>query len=619
MAEASHNARLSGQLTAIHGSVVDIRFAEGVLPDINESIAIERDPGTSLIAEVQQHLDSMTVRAVALGNTAGLSRGASARAMGAPIRVPVGDAVLGRLLNAVGEPADRGPGLPAGTPYRPIHASAPALERLGAAQEIFHTGTKVIDLLAPLVKGGKAAMFGGAGVGKTVLIMELIRTTVERHAGISVFAGIGERSREGHELLLELKQSGVLARTALVFGQMNEPPGARWRAGLTALTIAEHFRDEKHENVLLLIDNVYRLVQAGGEVSGLLGRLPSRVGYQPTLASEIAELEQRIASVAGAAITSIQAVYVPADDFTDPAVAEIFSHLDSSIVLSREMASEAMYPAVDPLASTSALLDPRLVGEAHYRIAQEVRKTIAHYRDLQEIIALLGIEELSAVDRQAVQRARRLMRFLTQPFMVTVAFTGKQGRTVEIADTLAGCRAILDGEFALHDRRARRGAGARARQRQGGLMNLTVTTPLAIITKAENVAHVRAEDDTGAFGILRGHADFLTALAISVVSWRDDRGAEHHVAVRGGMLAVSGGDTITVATREAVADDDLHRLETEVLASFQRRSEEEITARTDAQRLYLAAIRRIYGFLRPDRPDPLPRLTSAASQDGRES
>jgi len=474
MAEASHNARLSGQLTAIHGSVVDIRFAEGVLPDINESIAIERDQGTSLIAEVQQHLDSRTVRAVALGNTAGLSRGASARAMGAPIRVPVGDAVLGRLLNAVGEPADRGPGLPAGTPYRPIHASAPALERLGAAQEIFHTGTKVIDLLAPLVKGGKAAMFGGAGVGKTVLIMELIRTTVERHAGISVFAGIGERSREGHELLLELKQSGVLARTALVFGQMNEPPGARWRAGLTALTIAEHFRDEKHENVLLLIDNVYRLVQAGGEVSGLLGRLPSRVGYQPTLASEIAELEQRIASVAGAAITSIQAVYVPADDFTDPAVAEIFSHLDSSIVLSREMASEAMYPAVDPLASTSALLDPRLVGEAHYRIAQEVRKTIAHYRDLQEIIALLGIEELSAVDRQAVQRARRLMRFLTQPFMVTVAFTGKQGRTVEIADTLAGCRAILDGEAddwaesslymigGLEEARARERANAKA-------------------------------------------------------------------------------------------------------------------------------------------------------------
>lgn len=435
-----------GLLTAVHGSIIDIRFATDALPAINEGIAIERDDGQALLAEVHQHLDCATVRAVVLGNSAGLCRGARARALGSPIRVPVGDAVLGRLLNAVGEPADRAQPLPADTPYRPIHAPAPALERVGPAQEIFHTGIKVIDLLAPLTKGGKAAMFGGAGVGKTVLIMELIRTTVERHAGISVFAGIGERSREGHELLLELKASGVLARTALVFGQMNEPPGARWRAGLTALTIAEHFRDERHENVLLLIDNVYRLVQAGGEVSGLLGRLPSRVGYQPTLASEIAELEERITSVAGAAITSIQAVYVPADDFTDPAVAEIFSHLDASIVLSRDMASEAMYPAVDPLASTSTLLDPRLVGERHYRVAQSVRQTIAHYRELQEIIALLGVEELSAADRQAVQRARRLMRFLTQPFMVTVAFTGKEGRTVEVADTLDGCCAILDGE-----------------------------------------------------------------------------------------------------------------------------------------------------------------------------
>ena len=404
----------------------------------------------------------------------------------------------------------------------------PALDTLGGTLEIFHTGIKVIDLLAPLVKGGKAAMFGGAGVGKTVLIMELIRTTVERHSGISVFAGIGERSREGHELLLELGQSGVLERTALVFGQMNEPPGARWRAGLTALAIAEYFRDAAHENVLLLIDNVYRLVQAGSEVSGLLGRLPSRVGYQPTLASEIAELEERIASVAGAAITSIQAVYVPADDFTDPAVAEIFSHLDSSIVLSRDMASEGMYPAVDPLASTSSLLDPRLVGEAHYRIAQDVRKTIAHYRELQEIIALLGIEELSAADRSAVKRARRLMRFLTQPFMVTVAFTGKAGRSVELDATLAGCRAILDGEaddwaesslYMVGDlEEARRKEAASAKR---GGMRLTVTTPLAIVVEADDVAHLRAEDETGAFGILPGHADFLTALAVSVVTWRD--------------------------------------------------------------------------------------------------
>jgi len=409
-------------------------------------VAIEWDLRPPLIADVQQHLGPAMVRVVALGGTAGLRRGTSAAALGEPIRAPVGEPVLGRLLDAIGDPIDRDPPLPADIECRPIHAPAPALNRQSGTREIFHTGIKVIDLLAPLIAGGKAAMFGGAGVGKTVLIMELIRTTVERHSGISVFAGIGERSREGHELLLELRQSGVLKRTALVFGQMNEPPGARWRAGLTALSIAEHFRDAAHENVLLLIDNVYRLVQAGGEVSGLLGHLPSRVGYQPTLASEIAEFEERIASVAGAAITSIQAVYVPADDFTDPAVAEIFSHLDSSIVLSRGMASEGMYPAVDPLASTSSLLDPRFIGAAHYRTAQDVRKAIAHYRELQEIIALLGIEELSAADRIAVKRARHLMRFLTQPFMVTVAFTGKPGRTVELGATLAGCRAILDGE-----------------------------------------------------------------------------------------------------------------------------------------------------------------------------
>ena len=432
-------------MVAVHGSVLDVRFPAGKLPAINEAVAVESDLGPAILAEVQQHLDAQHVRLVALQGTSGLRRGTAARALGAPIQAPVGEAVLGRLLSAIGEPADRAGDLPSETEWRPIHAAAPPLARQNAVREIFHTGIKVIDLLAPLIKGGKAAMFGGAGVGKTVLIMELIRTTVERHAGISVFAGIGERSREGHELLLELRESGVLRRTALVFGQMNEPPGARWRAGLTALAIAEHFRDAARENVLLLIDNVYRLVQAGAEVSGLLGRLPSRVGYQPTLASEIAELEERITSVAGAAITSIQAVYVPADDFTDPAVAEIFSHLDSSIVLSREMASEGMYPAVDPLGSSSSLLDPSLVGRVHFEIAEEVRKTIAHYRELQEVIALLGIEELSAPDRTAVKRARLLMRFLTQPFMVTVPFTGKPGRTVELEATLAGCRGILEG------------------------------------------------------------------------------------------------------------------------------------------------------------------------------
>ena len=434
-----------GRVVAARGSVLDVEFACGV-PAIREALAIEWDTGAPLIAEVQQHLDPRRVRAVALQGTGGLKRGTAVRRLGSPVRVPVGPPVLGRLLNVLGETSDRGPELPAGTARRPIHGPAPPLERQSAGRDRFHTGIKAIDLLSPLVQGGKAAMFGGAGVGKTVLIMELIRTTVERHAGISVFSGIGERSREGHELLGELTASGVLARTALVFGQMNEPPGARWRTGLAALAVAEHFRDVEHQNVLLLIDNVYRLVQAGSEVSGLLGRLPSRVGYQPTLADEVAELEERIASVAGTAITSIQAVYVPADDFTDPAVAEIFSHLDSSIVLSREMAAEGMYPAIDPLASSSSLLDPRMLGEAHFRAAQEVRRLIAHYRELQEVIALLGIEELSVADRTSVKRARLLMRFLTQPFRVTEAFTGAAGRSVELEATLAGCSAILNGE-----------------------------------------------------------------------------------------------------------------------------------------------------------------------------
>ncbi|MBI1179281.1 MAG: F0F1 ATP synthase subunit beta [Alphaproteobacteria bacterium] len=444
--ESASSPLAAGRVVAVRGSVVDVRFPAHALPAIDEAVEIQWDRGRPLLAEVQQHLDAGAVRAVAMQSTSGLRRGTPVRASGAPLLVPVGEQVLGRLLNALGETADGAGPLADPQRCRPIHGPAPELGSQSGAPEMFRTGIKVVDLLAPLVKGGKAAMFGGAGVGKTVLIMELIRTTVERHAGTSVFAGIGERSREGHELLLELRESGVLERTALVFGQMNEPSGARWRAGLTALTMAEHFRDAAHENVLLLVDNVYRLVQAGGEVSGSLGRLPSRVGYQPTLASEIAEFEERIASVAGAAITSIQAVYVPADDFTDPAVAEIFTHLDSSIVLSRDMASEGMYPAVDPLGSTSSLLDPRFVGDAHYRTAEAVRKTVAHYRELQEIIALLGIEELSAADRTIVRRARRLLRFLTQPFMVTEAFTGAAGRSVELEATLAGCDAILAGE-----------------------------------------------------------------------------------------------------------------------------------------------------------------------------
>jgi F-type H+-transporting ATPase subunit beta len=367
------------------------------------------------------------------------------RATGRPVEVPVGDRVLGRLLDVTGNVRDDGPELPANTPRRPIHHAAPPLAERSPSTAIFETGIKVIDLIAPLAQGGKAGMFGGAGVGKTVVVMELVHAMVTSYQGISVFAGIGERSREGHELLAEMRRSDVLDRSVLVYGQMNEPPGARWRIGLTALTIAEYFRDEERKNVLLLMDNVFRFVQAGSEVSGLLGHLASRVGYQPTLATEVAALQERIASVSGVAITAIEAVYVPADDFTDPAVTAISSHLDSMIVLSRAMAAEGMYPAVDPLASSSILLDPAVVGDQHYRVAEQVRETIAHYRELQDIIALLGIEELSAADRLVVGRARRLQRFLSQPFAVTEEFTGLPGRSVPLPETLRGCRAILDG------------------------------------------------------------------------------------------------------------------------------------------------------------------------------
>ena len=434
-----------GTVTRIRGSVVDVEFASGGLPAINDAMMIELDGRTVLTAEIQEHLDLNTVRAVAMENTSGLRRGAIAR-RGGPICVPVGEKVLGRLINAIGDPIDRLGPIDTNAPRWPIHRNSPTIGHQDHKREVFRTGIKVVDLLAPLARGGKAGMFGGAGVGKTVLIMELIRSTVEKYSGISVFAGIGERSREGHELLAELRQSGVLSRTALVFGQMNEPPGARWRVGMTALTIAEYFRDVMKSDVLLLMDNVFRFVQAGSEVSGMLGRLPSRVGYQPTLATEIAELEERIASVAGASVTAVQAVYVPADDFSDPAVVETFRHLDSSVVLSRDMATEGLYPAIDPLASTSVLLDPLAVGEEHYAVAEEVRRTIARYKELQEIIALLGVEELSAEDRRNVARARRLERFLTQPFLVTEQFTGIVGKSVHIADTIKGCRAILAGE-----------------------------------------------------------------------------------------------------------------------------------------------------------------------------
>jgi F-type H+-transporting ATPase subunit beta len=435
-----------GAISGVAGSVVDVAVVGRDLPPINHALIISRENAAPIVLEVQQHLDPTTVRCVAMSETAGLACGDSVLDGGGPIEMPVGEAVLGRLADVTGRLIDKGPPLPQDVTRWPIHRPPPPLVEQSGEREVLHTGIKVIDLLAPLARGGKAAMFGGAGVGKTVLIMELIRSVAEHQAGLSVFAGIGERTREGHELWTELRRTGVLSRTALVFGQMNEPSGARWRVGLSALTVAEYFRDELHKDVLFLIDNVFRFLQAGAEVSGLLGRLPSQVGYQPTLASEIAELEERIASVHGAAVTSLQAVYVPADDFTDPAVVSIFSHLDAAIVLSREMASQGLYPAIDPLGSSSVLLDPTVVGERHFAIADEARKLIERYRELQEIISLLGMDELSADDRRAVRRARRLIRFLTQPFAVTGQFTGHAGVSVTIEDTLAGCEAVLGGK-----------------------------------------------------------------------------------------------------------------------------------------------------------------------------
>ncbi|MFM0055328.1 F0F1 ATP synthase subunit beta [Paraburkholderia phytofirmans] len=444
--KAGQPAANEGWVVAVRGAVVDVRFADGPLPPIDDALLILPDDLAPVLAEVQTHLSETTVRALALQATAGLRRGACVRTCGGPIAAPVGEAVLGRLLDVTGATRDDGPALPAHIERRPIHRAAPLLAAQTGSTTLFSTGIKVIDLLAPLAQGGKAAMFGGAGVGKTVLVMELIHAMVERYQGISVFAGVGERSREGHEMLLDMRTSGVLARTVLVYGQMNEPPGARWRVPFTALTIAEYFRDERRQNVLLLMDNVFRFVQAGAEVSGLLGRMPSRVGYQPTLASEVASLQERIVSVGDVSVTAIEAVYVPADDFTDPAVTAIAAHIDSMVVLSRVMAGEGMYPAIDPIASSSILLDPLVVGEEHAAVAIEVRRIIEHYRELQDVISLLGIEELGAEDRVLVGRARRLQRFLTQPFAVTEAFTGEAGRSVAVADTIAGCQAILAGE-----------------------------------------------------------------------------------------------------------------------------------------------------------------------------
>jgi F-type H+/Na+-transporting ATPase subunit beta len=442
MATATKTA--TGRVIQITGAVVDIEFPAGHLPSIYNAVEIERPGLEPLTCEVQQHLGNNWVRTVAMTTTDGLARGIDAVDTGAPITVPVGEVTLGRVFDVLGHPIDNLPAVKASTTL-PIHRDPPAFDQQTTEVEVFETGIKVIDLICPFKKGGKIGIFGGAGVGKTVIIQELIRNVAQEHSGYSVFGGVGERSREGNDLIHEMTESGVIAKTAFVFGQMNEPPGARLRVGLTALTMAEYFRDEEGRDVLLFIDNIFRFTQAGSEVSALLGRMPSAVGYQPNLATEMAALQERITSTKKGSITSLQAVFVPADDYTDPAPATTFGHLDSTIRLERYITELGIYPAVDPLTSTSRVLDPLVVGQDHYDVARETQRVLQRYRDLQDIIAILGIDELSEEDKATVSRARRLQRFMSQPFFVGEVFTGRPGRYVSIKDTVASFKEILDG------------------------------------------------------------------------------------------------------------------------------------------------------------------------------
>ncbi len=434
-----------GKITQIIGAVLDIKFSEGKLPEINDAITIATENGGELTVEVSQHLGDDTVKCIAMGPTDGLVRGMEAVATGAPITVPVGENTLGRMFNVLGQPIDNKPA-PECNEHFPIHRKAPEFSEQATDTEILETGIKVVDLLCPYQKGGKIGLFGGAGVGKTVLIQELIRNIATEHGGYSVFTGVGERTREGNDLYHEMQESGVINKTTMVFGQMNEPPGARMRVGLTGLTMAEYFRDQGGKDVLLFIDNIFRFTQAGSEVSALLGRMPSAVGYQPTLQTEMGALQERITSTKNGSITSVQAVYVPADDLTDPAPATTFAHLDATTVLSRSIVELGIYPAVDPLESTSRILDPKIVGEEHYEVARGVQEILQKYKELQDIIAILGMDELSEEDKLVVSRARKVQRFLSQPFFVAEQFTGTSGKYVPVAETIRGFKEIIEGK-----------------------------------------------------------------------------------------------------------------------------------------------------------------------------
>ena len=551
--------------------------------------------GGQIVIEVLAQLDAHRVRGIALTPTQGLARGMAVEDTGGPLKAPVGKGILSRMFDVFGNAIDR-EAAPTDVQWRSVHRAPPPLARRSTKSEIFETGIKVIDVLMPLERGGKAGLFGGAGVGKTVLLTEMIHNMVGQHEGVSIFCGIGERCREGEELYRDMKEAGVLPNMVMVFGQMNEPPGARFRVGHAALTMAEYFRDDEHRDVLLLIDNIFRFIQAGMEVSGLMGQMPSRLGYQPTMGTELSRLEERIANTDTGAITSIQAVYVPADDFTDPAAVHTFSHLSASIVLSRKRASEGLYPAIDPLQSSSKMATPGIIGERHYALAQEIRRTLAQYAELKDIIAMLGLEQLSPEDRNVVARARRLERFLTQPFFTTEQFTGLKGKLVSLEDALDGCERILRDEFkdypesalymigAIDEARQKRNrppaaaqpnrikpgprptqspeseAASRSPNMQShARMKLKVLLPFQIFAEKTGVSRIVAETREGSFGLLPHRLDCVAALAPGILTYETESEGEVYVAVDEGVLVKTGPDVL-VSVRNAIAGTDLGQL-----------------------------------------------------------
>ena len=579
----------TGKIVQIIGPVVDVEFPPGRLPGIYNALKIRRGSNgdsEEITAEVAQHLGESTVRAVAMQPTDGLVRGTEAEDTGQPISVPVGREVLGRILNVVGEPVD-GLGAVLAQERYPIHREAPTLEEQGTSTEMLETGIKVIDLLEPYSKGGKTGLFGGAGVGKTVIIMELIRSIAMEHGGFSVFAGVGERTREGNDLWLEMKESGVIDKAALIYGQMTEPPGARLRVGLTGLTVAEYFREAEGQDVLLFIDNIFRFTQAGSEVSALLGRMPSAVGYQPTLATEMGILQERITSTRKGSITSVQAIYVPADDLTDPAPATTFSHLDATTVLSRQISELGIYPAVDPLDSTSRILDPRILGQEHYDTARGVQSILQRYKELQDIIAILGMDELSEQDRIIVSRARKIQRFLSQPFHVAEQFTGTPGKYVPVHETISGFRELSAGncdhlpEQAFYmvgnlDEAKEKGRSDGAR---GGLavpLSVEILTPNRLLLQDE-VDELNLPGTEGYLGILPGHVAFLTNLGLGELMLRKD-GQQRYLTVFRGYMEVSD-DKVTVLAEIA---EDMAEVDPERAGSARDRALERLRS-GDAQ------------------------------------